>query len=312
MDGCRNVWELSTDADERPSLCSRVPLRGLIDQSWAAAVVLPQPENNLTRIRLFRLFRIDPRIRSEGSIHKTIVLPFSTSAKVSPGNPSVENTWYLRPSLQWAPDCKNGGVRQILVSPHPVSSGAPGCAAKLKTRHVIVVSQLSFDITTVLCAFHLASARSPDYSCPTSPEHETANDIRIKRRASRNAGAPASLNAAELMRNEVNGTLCIGKDDDKDGHATGIVALAGTEAFADLSTTQTLGGAKTFSVVPNSSLDASGRTDILRKSRMDTLLARKTPFTSPALTVPPTAPSAVPPTRPRSPPQRSCGSSFQE
>lgn len=204
------------------------------------------------------------------------------------------------------------GVRLILVSPHPVFSGAPGCAAKLWPRHVIVVSQLSFDITTILCAFHLVSARSPDYTCPTSPEYQTANVIRIKRRASRNAGAPSSLNAAELMRNEVNGTLCIGKDDDKDGHATAIVALAGTEAFADLSTTQTLGGAQTFSVVPNSSQDASGRTDILRKSRMDTLLARKTPFASPALTVPPTAPTAVPSLRPRSPPQRSCGSCFQE
>jgi len=65
------------------------------------------------------------------------------------------------------------------------------------------------------------------------------NVIRIKRRASGNAGAPAALKSAELAHNEVDNTLYVGKGDDGSGNATSIVALAGVGAFADLSTTQT-------------------------------------------------------------------------
>ena len=102
-----------------------------------------------------------------------------------------------------------------------------------------------------------------------------ANVIRIKRRASGNAGAPAALKSAELAHNEVDNTLYIGKGDDGSGNATSIVALAGSGAFADLSTTQTIGGAKTFSIVPKSSQDASGGTDLVRKSQFDTGLSGK-------------------------------------
>jgi hypothetical protein len=102
-----------------------------------------------------------------------------------------------------------------------------------------------------------------------------ANVIRIKRRASGNAGAPASLKSAELAHNEVDNTLYVGKGDDGSGNATSIVALAGSGAFADLSTTQTIGGAKTFSIVPKSSQDASGATDLVRKSQFDTALSGK-------------------------------------
>ena len=102
-----------------------------------------------------------------------------------------------------------------------------------------------------------------------------ANVIRIKRRASGNAGAPASLKSAELAHNEVDGTLYIGKGDDGSGNATSVVALAGSGAYADLSTTQTVGGAKTFSIVPKSSQDASGATDLVRKSQLDSGLAGK-------------------------------------
>ena len=123
-----------------------------------------------------------------------------------------------------------------------------------------------------------------------------ANVIRIKRRASGNAGAPASLKSAELAHNEVDGTLYIGKGDDGAGNATTIVALAGSGAFADLSTTQTLGGAKSFSIVPKSAQDASAGTDLVRKSQLDTLLAPKAPLASPALTGTPTAPTAAPAT----------------
>ncbi|MFN4140229.1 hypothetical protein [Aestuariivirga sp.] len=120
-----------------------------------------------------------------------------------------------------------------------------------------------------------------------------ANVIRIKRRASGNAGAPASLKSAELAHNELDGTLYIGKGDDGAGNATTIVALAGSGAFADLSTTQTLGGAKSFSIVPKSAQDASAGTDLVRKSQVDTLLAAKAPLASPVLTGTPTAPTAA-------------------
>ena len=102
-----------------------------------------------------------------------------------------------------------------------------------------------------------------------------ANVIRIKRRASGNTGAPAALKSAELAHNEVDNTLYVGKGDDGSGNATSIVALAGSGAFADLSSTQTLGGAKTFSIVPKSSQDASGATDLVRKSQFDTALSGK-------------------------------------
>jgi hypothetical protein len=123
-----------------------------------------------------------------------------------------------------------------------------------------------------------------------------ANVIRIKRRASGNAGAPAALKSAELAHNEVDDTLYIGKGDDGAGNATSVIALAGKGAFADLSSSQTIGGAKTFSTVPKASQDASGGTDLVRKSQLDTLLAEKAPLASPALTGTPTAPTAAPAT----------------
>jgi hypothetical protein len=120
-----------------------------------------------------------------------------------------------------------------------------------------------------------------------------ANVIRIKRRASGNAGAPAALKSAELAHNEVDDTLYIGKGDDGSGNATSVIALAGKGAFADLSSSQTIGGAKTFSIVPKASQDASGGTDLVRKSQLDTLLTAKAPLASPALTGTPTAPTAA-------------------
>jgi hypothetical protein len=123
-----------------------------------------------------------------------------------------------------------------------------------------------------------------------------ANVIRIKRRAFGNAGAPAALKSAEMAHNEVDDTIYIGKGDDGSGNATSVIALAGKGAFADLSSSQTIGGAKTFSIVPKASQDASGGTDLVRKSQLDTLLAEKAPLASPALTGTPTAPTAVPAT----------------
>lgn len=140
-----------------------------------------------------------------------------------------------------------------------------------------------------------------------------ANTIQLKRRVSGLAGAPAALKSGEVAHNEVDNTLYVGKGDDGSGNATSVVPLAGRGAFADLTNTQTIAGAKTFSVVPKSSQDASGGTDLMRKSQVDTLLAgkansahshavsdvtglqtaldAKAPLASPALTGTPTAPT---------------------
>jgi hypothetical protein len=75
-----------------------------------------------------------------------------------------------------------------------------------------------------------------------------ANTIRIKRRASGVAGAPGSLQNAEIAFNEVDNTLYYGKGTGGEGGtATTVEAIAGTGAFLSLSGTQTVTGNKTFS-----------------------------------------------------------------
>jgi hypothetical protein len=123
-----------------------------------------------------------------------------------------------------------------------------------------------------------------------------ANVIRIKRRVSGVPGAPSALKSAELAHNEVDDTLYVGKGDDGSGNATSVIPLAGKGAFVDLSSSQTVGGAKTFSTVPKASQDASGGTDLVRKSQLDTLLTAKAPLASPGFTGTPTAPTAAPAT----------------
>lgn len=102
-----------------------------------------------------------------------------------------------------------------------------------------------------------------------------ANTIQLKRRASGVAGAPAALKSGELAHNEVDDTLYVGKGDDGSGNATSIVPMAGVGGFLALIGTQTVGGSKTFSLVPKSSQDASAATDLVRKSQLDTGLATK-------------------------------------
>jgi hypothetical protein len=76
-----------------------------------------------------------------------------------------------------------------------------------------------------------------------------ANTIRIKRRASSGgAGAPTTLENAELAFNEASNILYYGTGTGgSGGSATSIIAIAGNGAFVDTSTTQTVGGTKTFS-----------------------------------------------------------------
>ena len=84
-----------------------------------------------------------------------------------------------------------------------------------------------------------------------------ANTLRIKRRASGDAGAPSSLANAELAFNEVDDTLYYGEGTGgAGGTATSILAIGGSGAFATLSSTQTISGNKTFT----GTLDFSGAT----------------------------------------------------
>jgi hypothetical protein len=120
-----------------------------------------------------------------------------------------------------------------------------------------------------------------------------ANTIQLKRRVSGVAGAPAALKSGELAHNEVDNTVYVGKGDDGSGNATSIVPIAGSGGFLALTGTQSIGGAKTFSVVPKSGQDASGGTDLVRKSQVDSLLSTKASLASPSFTGSPTAPTAV-------------------
>lgn len=76
-----------------------------------------------------------------------------------------------------------------------------------------------------------------------------ANTIRIKRRAAGGAaGAPSSLENAELAFNEQDLTLYYGLGTGGvGGSATSVIAIGGTGSFVDLSSNQTIGGTKTFS-----------------------------------------------------------------
>ena len=75
-----------------------------------------------------------------------------------------------------------------------------------------------------------------------------ANKIRIKRRANGGgAGAPASLENAELAFNEQTNILYYGTGTGgAGGTATSIITIGGDGAFVDLSSAQTIDGIKTF------------------------------------------------------------------
>ena len=66
------------------------------------------------------------------------------------------------------------------------------------------------------------------------------NTILIKRRTSGAAGAPAALSGGELAFNEVDSTLYYGSN-------AGVIAIAGSGAFVDRTSSQTIAGDKTFS-----------------------------------------------------------------
>ena len=84
-----------------------------------------------------------------------------------------------------------------------------------------------------------------------------ANTLRIKRRASGNAGPPSTLENAELAYNEVDDILYYGKGTGgAGGSATTIPAIAGSGAYCTLTGNQTISGNKTYT----GTLDYSGAT----------------------------------------------------
>lgn len=89
-----------------------------------------------------------------------------------------------------------------------------------------------------------------------------ANTIRIKRRAAAGgAGAPSSLANAELAFNESTNILYYGTGTGgAGGTATSVIAIAGNGAFVDLSTSQTIGGTKTFSSTIQGSISGNAGT----------------------------------------------------
>lgn len=102
-----------------------------------------------------------------------------------------------------------------------------------------------------------------------------ANTLRIKRRATGNAGAPASLENAELAFNEVDNILYYGKGTGgAGGSATTVEAIGGYGAYTTLSTTQTISGDKTFSgvvIVPTPSANTHAATKAYVDSSLPTL-----------------------------------------
>ena len=83
------------------------------------------------------------------------------------------------------------------------------------------------------------------------------NTLRIKRRGSGSAGAPSSLENAELAFNEVDNTLYYGEGTGgAGGSASTVLAIGGDGAFVNKTGTQTISGDKTFT----GSFDLSGAT----------------------------------------------------
>lgn len=96
-----------------------------------------------------------------------------------------------------------------------------------------------------------------------------SNTIRIKRRAGGSAGAPASLENAEIAFNEVDDTLYYGKGTGgSGGSATTVEPIGGKGAFLTLTGTQTVAGDKTFSNIITGSVSGNaGTATTLQTSR---------------------------------------------
>ena len=117
-----------------------------------------------------------------------------------------------------------------------------------------------------------------------------ANTLRIKRRSSAgSAGAPTSLENAELAFNEADNILYYGTGTGgAGGSATSVIAIAGYGAYTTLGTTQTLTGDKTFSgvvIVPAPTANTHAATKLYVDSSLPTLSGTENQITYNAGTI---------------------------
>ena len=111
-----------------------------------------------------------------------------------------------------------------------------------------------------------------------------SNTIRIKRRANGGgAGAPTSLANAELAFNEQTNVLYYGTGTGgAGGTATSIIPIAGTGAFVDTSSNQTVGGTKTFSSTISGSVSGNAGTATALATGRTIAITGDLAYTSPA------------------------------
>lgn len=126
-----------------------------------------------------------------------------------------------------------------------------------------------------------------------------ANRLRLKRRVSGNAGAPATLLNGEVAVNEVDGVVWYGKGLGQDGNATSVIAIGGDGVFATKSYVTTAVAAVDVSGQLASYLTTANAatTYLTISSASSTYLSQASasstyaPLASPALTGSPTAPN---------------------
>jgi hypothetical protein len=126
-----------------------------------------------------------------------------------------------------------------------------------------------------------------------------ANRLRLKRRVSGNAGAPATLLNGEVAVNEVDGVVWYGKGLGQDGNATSVIAIGGDGVFATKSyVTTAVAAVDVSSQLANYLTTANAASTYLTiSSASSTYLSQSSasstyaPLASPALTGSPTAPN---------------------
>ena len=111
-----------------------------------------------------------------------------------------------------------------------------------------------------------------------------ANTIRIKRRAAGGgAGAPTTLENAELAFNEQTNVLYYGTGTGGvGGSATSVIPIAGAGAFVDTSTNQTIDGVKTFNNTIIGSVNGNAATATALATGRTIAITGDISYTSPA------------------------------
>jgi hypothetical protein len=126
-----------------------------------------------------------------------------------------------------------------------------------------------------------------------------ANRLRLKRRVSGNAGAPATLLNGECAVNEVDNVVWYGKGLGQDGNATSVIAIGGDGVFATKSyVTSAVAAVDVSSQLANYLTTANAASTYLTiSSASSTYLSQSSasstyaPLASPALSGSPTAPN---------------------